>query len=59
MSADGYTTDAATRHQVYVQRFGSGLAGKAAKFVRNAIRRAKEAVNEGLSQYATLAITGR
>lgn len=53
MSADGYTTDAATRHQVYVQRFGSGLAGKAAKFVRNAIRRAKEAVNEGLSQYAT------
>ena len=53
MSADGYTTDAATRHQVYVQRFGSGLAGKAAKFVRKAIRRAKEAVNEGLSQYAT------
>lgn len=53
MSADGYTTDAATRHQVYVQRFGSGLAGKAAKFVRKAIKRAKEAVNEGLSQYAT------
>jgi len=53
MSADGYTTDAATRHQFYVQRFGSGLAGKAAKFVRKAIRRAKEAVNEGLSQYAT------
>lgn len=53
MSADGYTTDAATRHQVYVQRFGSGLAGKAAKFVRKAIKRAKEAVSEGLSQYAT------
>ncbi|MDU4943806.1 MAG: minor capsid protein [Mixta calida] len=53
MSADGYMTDAATRHQVYVQRFGSGLAGKAAKFVRKAIKRAKEAVNEGLSQYAT------
>lgn len=53
MSADGYTTDAATRHQVYVQRFGSGLTSKAAKFVRKAIKRAKEAVNEGLSQYAT------
>lgn len=53
MSADGYTTDAATRHQVYVQRFGSGLAGKAAKFIRKAIKRAKETVNEGLSQYAT------
>ncbi|MDU1652651.1 MAG: minor capsid protein [Leclercia adecarboxylata] len=53
MSADGYTTDAATRHQVYLQRFGSGLAGKAAKFIRKAIKRAKETVNEGLSQYAT------
>lgn len=53
MSADGYTTDAATRHQVYVQRFGSGLAGKAAKFIRKAIKRAKETVSEGLSQYAT------
>jgi len=54
MSADGYTTDAATRHQVYVQRFGSGLVGKATKFIRKAIKRAKETVNdEGLSQYAT------
>jgi len=53
MSADGYTTDAATRHQVYLQRFGSGLVGKATKFIRKAIKRAKETVNEGLSQYAT------
>lgn len=47
------TEDTVIRHQVYVQRFGSGLADKAAKFVRKAIKRAKEAVNEGLSQYAT------
>lgn len=53
MSAEGYATDAATRHQVYVQRFGSGQTGRAVKFIRKAINRAKETVRNGLSQYAT------
>lgn len=53
MSADGYATDTATRHQVYVQRFGSGQTSRAVKFIRRAINRAKEAVRNGLSQYAT------
>lgn len=53
MSAEGYVTDAATRHQVYVQRLGSGFTGKAVTFIRKAIRKAKETVNGGLSQYAT------
>lgn len=53
MSAEGYATDTATRHQVYVQRFGSGQTGRAVKFIRKAINRAKETVRNGLSQYAT------
>lgn len=53
MSAEGYATDASTRHQVYVQRFGAGQTGKAVKFIRKAISRAKETVRNGLSQYAT------
>lgn len=53
MSAEGYATDAGTRHQVYVQRFGSGQTGRAVKFIRKAINRAKETVRSGLSQYAT------
>lgn len=51
MSADGHLTDSAVRHQVYVQRFGSGLTTKAVKFVRKAINRAKKTVQGGLSQY--------
>lgn len=53
MSAEGYATDTATRHQVYVQRLGSGQTSKAVKFIRKAISRAKETVRNGLSQYAT------
>lgn len=53
MSADGYSSDAATRHQVYVQRFGNGQTARAVTFIRRAIRRAREVVNGGLSQYAT------
>lgn len=53
MSAEGYATDAATRHQVYVQRFGAGQTSRAVKFIRKAISRAKETVHNGLSQYAT------
>jgi len=53
MSADGHLTDSAVRHQVYVQRFGSGLTTKAVKFIRKAINRAKKTVQGGLSQYAT------
>lgn len=53
MSADGHVTDTAVRHQVYVQRFGSGLTTKAVKFVRKAISTAKQTVRSGLSQYAS------
>lgn len=53
MSAEGYATDAATRHQVYVQRFGTGQTNRAVKFIRKAINSAKETVRNGLSQYAT------
>ncbi|HFV9291457.1 TPA: hypothetical protein ACIAIE_001259 [Serratia fonticola] len=53
MSAEGYATDTAIRHQVYVQRFGAGQTDKAVKFIRKAIASAKEAVRNGLSQYAT------
>lgn len=53
MSAQGYATDAATRHQVYVQRFGSGQTSRALRFIRKAIASAKATVKNGLSQYAT------
>lgn len=53
MSAEGYATDAATRHQVYVQRFGTGQTNRAVKFIRKAINSAKDSVRNGLSQYAT------
>lgn len=53
MSAEGYATDTATRHQVYVQRFGSGQTSRAVKFIRKAINSAKALVRNGLSQYAT------
>lgn len=54
MSTEGFATDTATRHQVYVQRFGNGETDKAVKFIRKAINSAKATVREGLSQYATV-----
>ncbi|HEY2455214.1 MAG TPA: hypothetical protein VGI71_21855 [Scandinavium sp.] len=53
MSSEGFATDTATRHQVYVQRFGSGQTNKAVKLIRKAIASAKDTVRAGLSQYAT------
>lgn len=41
MSSDGYLTDAATRHQIYVQRLAGGHLKKASRFITKAINRAK------------------
>ncbi|WP_010219215.1 head morphogenesis protein [Pseudomonas syringae group genomosp. 3] len=53
MSSEGFLTDAATRHQVYVQRYAGGSMKKLAKFIEQAIKAAKGRVAEGLSQYGT------
>lgn len=53
MSAQGFLTDAATRHQIYVQRYAGGNLKRAAKFISKAINTAKERVAAGLSAYGT------
>ena len=37
MSSDGYLSDAATRHQVHVQRYAGGSLKRLAKFITKAI----------------------
>ena len=49
MSSDGYLSDAATRHQVHVQRYAGGSLKRLAKFITKAISTAKSRVSEGLS----------
>lgn len=53
MSSDGYLSDAATRHQVHVQRYAGGSLKRLAKFIAKAISTAKSRVSEGLSRYGT------
>jgi SPP1 gp7 family putative phage head morphogenesis protein len=53
MSAQGFLADAATRHQIYVQRYAGGNLKRAAKFISRAISTAKERVAAGLSAYGT------
>lgn len=53
MSSEGYLTDAAARHQVYVQRYAAGNLKRVAKFITKAINTAREAVRGGLSAYGT------
>lgn len=53
MSSDGYLADAATRHQVHVQRYAGGSLKRLAKFITKAISTAKSRVSEGLSRYGT------
>lgn len=53
MSSDGYLADAATRHQVHVQRYAGGSLKRLAKFITKAISTAKSRVSEGLSLYGT------
>lgn len=53
MSSEGFLTDAATRHQVYVQRYAGGSMKKLTKFIERALREAKSRLGEGLSAYGT------
>lgn len=53
MSNEGYLTDAATRHQVHVQRYAGGTLKKLAKFINKAISTAKARVADGLSLYGS------
>ncbi len=53
MSNEGYLADAATRHQVHVQRYAGGTLKKLAKFITKAISTAKARVADGLSAYGT------
>lgn len=53
MSDEGYLADAATRHQVHVQRYAGGSLKKLAKFITRAIGAAKASVADGLSAYGT------
>ena len=53
MSDEGYLADAATRHQVHVQRYAGGTLKKLAKFITKAISTAKERVADGLSLYGS------
>jgi len=53
MSNEGYLTDAATRHQVHVQRYAGGTLKKLAKFITRAISTAKARVAGGLSLYGS------
>lgn len=53
MSSDGYLSDAATRHQVHVQRYAGGSLKRLAKFITKAIGTAKSRVSDGLSRYGT------
>lgn len=53
MSNEGYLEDAATRHQIYVQRYAGGNLKRVASFISKAIRTAKQRVSDGLSAYGT------
>lgn len=53
MSNEGYLADAATRHQVHVQRYAGGSLKKLAKFITKAISTAKARVADGLSAYGS------
>ncbi len=53
MSNEGYLADAATRHQVHVQRYAGGTLKKLAKFITTAISTAKARVADGLSLYGS------
>lgn len=53
MSNEGYLADAATRHQVHVQRYAGGTLKKLAKFITKAISTAKVRVADGLSLYGS------
>lgn len=53
MSNEGFLEDAATRHQVYVQRYAGGNLKRVAVFLTKAIKTAKARVSEGLSAYGT------
>ena len=53
MSNEGYLADAATRHQVHVQRYAGGNLKKLAKFISKAISTAKARVADGLTLYGS------
>lgn len=53
MSNEGFLEDAATRHQIYVQRYAGGNLKRVASFITKAIKTAKQRVSDGLSAYGT------
>jgi len=53
MSNEGFLEDAATRHQIYVQRYAGGNLKRVASFISKAIKTAKQRVSDGLSTYGT------
>lgn len=53
MSSEGFLIDAATRHQIYVQRHAGSNLKKVAKFITQAIATAKKRLAGGLSEYGT------
>ena len=53
MGAQGHLTDAATRHQIHIQRLAGGNLKKVAKFLAKAISTAKERISAGLTTYGT------
>ena len=59
MSNEGFLEDAATRHQVYVQRYAGGNLKRVAVFLTKAIKTAKARVSEGLSAYGTRRYTSQ
>lgn len=52
MSAQGHLIDAATRHQIYIQRYASGELSEVARLLEKAIREARGRL-EGLTSYGT------
>ena len=53
MSNRGFLEDAATRHQIYVERFAGGSLKALAVFLLRALTMAKSRVADGLSAYGT------
>ncbi|MCF5134915.1 minor capsid protein, partial [Pseudomonas lactis] len=59
MSNEGFLEDAATRHQIYVQRYAGGNLKRVAVFLSRAIKTAKQRVSDGLSAYGTKRYTSQ
>ncbi|VVN21153.1 hypothetical protein PS662_04375 [Pseudomonas fluorescens] len=59
MSNEGFLEDAATRHQIYVQRYAGGNLKRVAVFLSKAINTAKARVAAGLSAYGSQRYTSQ